>query len=326
VAENKITDRSRSGWTGLKGLGASTGLCGKHSCHEGLQEKGLLNYPNMGTLFVVGTPIGNLEDVTLRALRVLQEVSLIAAEDTRTTRRLLDRHGISTPLISYHEHSRQSRLEHLLSSLRYGDIAIVSEAGMPGISDPGQELIQAAVVADVKVVAIPGPSAPISALASSGLSTDRFLFLGFLPRKSAERQRLLRNVMAEPGSLVAFESPHRLTRALEDIWEALGDRRMAICRELTKVHEEVWRGTTLKASDHFSEIKPRGEFTLVIDGAGAEDTEEAWQSERVRLAIESLLADGIPRPAAIRAVAKLSGWHKRDVYKLADAHKSASPQ
>jgi len=218
----------------------------------------------MPVLYVIGTPIGNLEDISLRALRVLREVKLIAAEDTRTTRRLLTAYDIKTPLTSYHEHSRRAKLEYLLGLLEEEDVALVSEAGMPGLSDPGYELIGAAIDRGITVVPIPGASAVITALVVSGLPTDQFVYLGFLPRRKGPRQRLLSSIEAEPRTIVAFETPHRLGEALGDIEQVLGDRRISVCCELTKLHEEIFRGRVSEARDRFSE--PRGEFSLVVEG------------------------------------------------------------
>jgi 16S rRNA (cytidine1402-2'-O)-methyltransferase len=218
----------------------------------------------MPVLYVIATPIGNLEDISLRALRLLQEVKLIAAEDTRTTRHLLNAHDIKTPLTSYHEHSKRGKLDYLLNYLEQGDMALVSEAGMPGLSDPGYELIIAAIERGISVVPIPGASAVITALVVSGLPTDQFLYLGFLPRRKGQRQRLFSSIVDEPRTIVAFETPHRLSEALNDIEEILGNRRLSVCRELTKVHEEIFRGRVSQAREHF--VKPRGEFTLVIEG------------------------------------------------------------
>ena len=218
----------------------------------------------MPVLYVIATPIGNLEDISLRALRLLQEVKLIAAEDTRTTRHLLNAHNIKTPLTSYHEHSKRAKLDYLLNYLEKEDLALVSEAGMPGLSDPGYELIVAAIERGISVVPIPGASAVITALVVSGLPTDQFLYLGFLPRRKGQRQRLLSSIVDEPRTIVAFETPHRLREALSDIEEILGNRRLSVCRELTKVHEEIFRGRVSQAREHFAE--PRGEFTLVIEG------------------------------------------------------------
>jgi len=218
----------------------------------------------MPVLYVIATPIGNLEDISLRALRRLQEVKLIAAEDTRTTRHLLNAHNIKTPLTSYHEHSKRAKLDYLLNYLDKEDLALVSEAGMPGLSDPGYELIVAAIERGISVVPIPGASAVTTALVVSGLPTDQFLYLGFLPRRKGQRQRLLSSIVDEPRTIVAFETPHRLKKALSDIEEILGNRRLSVCRELTKVHEEIFRGRVSEAREHFSE--PRGEFSLVIEG------------------------------------------------------------
>jgi len=218
----------------------------------------------MPVLYVIATPIGNLEDISLRALRLLREVKLIAAEDTRTTRHLLNAHNIKTPLTSYHEHSKRAKLDYLLNYLEKADLALVSEAGMPGLSDPGYELIVAAIERGISVVPIPGASAVITALVVSGLPTDQFLYIGFLPRRKGQRQRLLSSIIDERRTIVAFETPHRLREALSDIEEILGNRRLCVCRELTKVHEEIFRGRVSQAGEHFAE--PRGEFSLVIEG------------------------------------------------------------
>jgi len=218
----------------------------------------------MPVLYVIATPIGNLEDISLRALRLLREVKLIAAEDTRTTRHLLNAYNIKTPLISYHEHSKRAKLDYLLDYLDKEDLALVSEAGMPGLSDPGYELIIAAIEHGISVVPIPGASAVITALVVSGLPTDQFSYVGFLPRRKGQRQRLLNSIVDEPRTIVAFETPHRLSEALRDIEEILGNRRLSVCRELTKVHEEIFRGRVSQAREHF--VEPRGEFSLVIEG------------------------------------------------------------
>jgi 16S rRNA (cytidine1402-2'-O)-methyltransferase len=218
----------------------------------------------MPILYVIATPIGNLEDISLRALRLLGEVKLIAAEDTRKTRRLLNAYNIVTPLTSYHEHSKRAKLDYLLGQLEKEDLALVSEAGMPGLSDPGYDLIVAAVGLGIPVVPIPGASAAITALVVSGLPTDQFVYVGFLPRRKGQRQRLLNSIVDEPRTIVAFETPHRLREALTDIEEILGDRRVSVCRELTKVHEEIFRGRVSQAREHF--IEPRGEFSLAIEG------------------------------------------------------------
>ncbi len=218
----------------------------------------------MPALYVIATPIGNLEDISLRALRLLREVKLIAAEDTRTTRRLLTAYDIKTPLTSYHEHSKRAKLDYILDYLEKEDLALVSEAGMPGLSDPGYELIVAAIERGISVVPIPGASAVITALVVSGLPTDQFVYVGFLPRRKGQRQRLLNSIAEERRTIVAFETRHRLTEVLNEIEIILGDRRLCVCRELTKVHEEIFRGRMSQAREHFAE--PRGEFSLVIEG------------------------------------------------------------
>lgn len=269
----------------------------------------------MGTLYVVGTPIGNLEDISLRALRILGEVDLIAAEDTRRTRKLLTHYGIKRPLSSYHEHNKLTKLDELLCTLRQKDVALVSEAGMPGLSDPGYELIEAAIARGIPVVPVPGPSALITALVVSGLPTDSFLFLGFLPRRQKERRHLLASVAGERHTLVAFEAPHRLRSSLADLKDVLGDRRIALARELTKVYEEVWRGSVSQALAHFEENPPRGEFTLVIEGAREEQV--AWDEGQVMEVLAELVAEGVERKEAVKAVSELAGWPKREVYKVA---------
>ena len=265
----------------------------------------------MPTLYVVATPIGNLEDVTLRALRVLREVSLIAAEDTRTTRKLLSHYDIHTPLTSYYDHNKGQKLPHLLQALERGDVALVSEAGTPGISDPGLELVAAASAAGFPVVSVPGPSAVAAALAVSGLPADRFLFLGFLPRAQGERRALLRSVAAMPFTLVIFEAPHRLQRSLADILETLGDRPVTVLREATKLHEEVFRGRVSEALEHFE--RPRGEFTLVVGWEPSEETPSPEDAEEV---LRSLLARGASGREARALVAEETGMSRREVYRV----------
>lgn len=268
----------------------------------------------MGSLYIVGGPIGNLEDITLRALRVLREVRLIAAEDTRKARILLDKYDIHTPVTSFFAGNEQQKLAAVLAALAEGDVALISEAGMPGISDPGYPLICAAVAQAIPVIPVPGPSAHTAALVVAGLPTDRFLFLGFLPRKAAERAALLRDVAALKATLVCYEAPHRLAATLETLHATLGDREIALCRELTKVFEEVWRGSLAEARQHVAETPPRGEYTLVI--AGAAEAARRWDEAAVRAALAEKAADGLSRSQAAREVAALSGWRRRDVYDL----------
>ncbi len=252
----------------------------------------------MGTLFLVSTPIGNLEDITLRALRVLREVALIAAEDTRHTRRLLDRYDIQTSCISYHEHNKLARLDTVLATLASGDVALVSDAGTPALSDPGFELVRACIDAGFHVSPVPGPSAPVAALVTSGLPTDRFYYLGFLPRRRSERRALFASVATIPASLVCFESPHRLAAALDDMLDELGDRTLVVARELTKLHEELLRLPISATREHFRAQRPRGEFTLVIEGmsrkGGARPvTEESAAAEAAQPAADA------PDPAPV---------------------------
>ena len=264
----------------------------------------------MPTLYVVATPIGNLEDISIRALRVLDEVSLIAAEDTRKTRQLLSAFGLSTPTTSYHEHNKLSKLPALLNRLAEGDVALVSEAGMPGISDPGYELVTAAIERGIRVEPIPGASVLVTALAVSGLPTDRFTYLGFLPRRKGQRRKLLEGVAGEEGTLIAFEAPHRLLASLEDMLDVLGDRRIAVCRELTKVYEEIFRGTVSQAVAHFAE--PRGEFTLVIEGGSSD---KGRVSADILDQLRRLRDEGMSAKEAVARVARESSVPKREVYR-----------
>ena len=268
----------------------------------------------MGTLYVVATPIGNLEDMTLRAVRILREVKLIAAEDTRTTRKLLAHFDIHTPLTSYHEYTEPAKIGRLLDRLAEGDMALVSEAGMPGISDPGAPLIQAAIQRGLPVVPVPGASAILAALAVSGLSTESFLYLGFLPRRASDRRARLAQVAQATYTLVLFESPHRLRDTLADLHTVLGERPVALARELTKLHEEVWRGTLAAAIAHYAEVEPRGEFTLVV--GGATPVAAVWDEAAVRAALSEALAQGQHGREAARAVAAQAGWPSREVYEV----------
>jgi 16S rRNA (cytidine1402-2'-O)-methyltransferase len=265
----------------------------------------------LGSLLVVSTPIGNLEDTTIRALRLLREVRLIAAEDTRTTRILLRMYGIHTRTVSYNEHNMRRRTPQLLAALEAGDVALVSEAGTPGVSDPGHELINAAIAAGFPVVPIPGPSALIAALVASGLPMRQFTFLGFLSRRPAERRRSLAHLAGEPQTLVVFESPHRLRALLSDMLSVWGDRRMAVCRELTKAFEEVFRGSVSDALEHFSD--PRGEFTIVIEGA---TNPQPVSDESVNRHLQEARDRGLSARDAVKAVTAATGRSRREVYAL----------
>jgi 16S rRNA (cytidine1402-2'-O)-methyltransferase len=263
----------------------------------------------VAVLYVVSTPIGNLEDISLRALRLLKQVDLIAAEDTRTTRNLLNFYDIKTPLTSYHEHNKLSKLGYLLHRLEEKDVALVSEAGMPGLSDPGYELIAAAIERGIPVVPIPGASAAITALVVSGLPASQFLYLGFLPRRKGARRRLFKSVVDEPRTVVAFESPHRLVETLSDALEVFGDRKVAVCRELTKVYEEVFRGRLSQAIEHFAQ--PKGEFTLVIEGKVKQEPEISRQVEKE---LRKLYRQGVGAKEAVARLSETSGISKRKLY------------
>lgn len=265
-----------------------------------------------GTLHVVATPIGNLEDITLRAVRILSEVDLVAAEDTRHSRRLLDHYGVRTSLLSYYEHNAEQRLEPLLEKLQAGEsIALISDAGTPCIADPGYRLVLACHVAGVAVVPIPGPSASITALCAAGVPTDRFAFEGYLPSKAKARQDLLRQLGSEPRTLVFYETPHRLVSALRDMVGVLGaDRELVVARELTKLHEEFFRGSAKEALDHFSADRVRGELVLILPPAAQAPSVSANEALR-RL----LLDDRLSRKDAVKLVAKEYGLPRSDVYR-----------
>jgi len=267
----------------------------------------------MGILYIVGTPIGNLNDITLRALEVLRAVALIAAEDTRRAGLLLKHFAIDKPIVSLFEHNEAARIDRVLAALESGDVALISEAGMPGLSDPGYDLIRAAIERGLTVTPIPGPTAAVAALVASGLPTDAFVFLGFLPRRPGDRLRLLQDIAREPRTLVAYEAPHRLAESLADLHAVLGDRSIAVARELTKRHEEIWRGTISGARDRFAH-EALGEITLVIAGASAL---QRWDEADVRLALEQAIHDGASASDAAREVAEVSLWPRREVYQMA---------
>ncbi len=268
-----------------------------------------------GTLYVVATPIGNLEDITLRALRVLRDdVQLIACEDTRQTHKLLDHYGIRKPLVSYHEHNEAARVPEILEAINQGDnVALVSDAGTPLLSDPGYRVVTAAIAAGVQVVPVPGACAVLAALAGSGLPTDEFWFVGFLPAKAGPRRKLLAEIAAHEGTVVAYESPHRIIETLSDVTEILSNRPIVLARELTKMYEEFIHGTAAEVSARLTKNQARGEMTLLIGKAERSETDLDAGSEIARLQEE-----GVPRMQAIKAVAKRMGLPKREVYRLAE--------
>jgi len=270
-----------------------------------------------GTLYIVGTPIGNLEDMTFRAVRILQTVQVIAAEDTRHTGKLLQHFQIQTPQVSYHDHNRQQRLPQLLQRLCEGEaIALVTDAGMPGISDPGYELVNACVEAGVSVVPIPGPSAGITALCAAGLPTDRFVFEGFLPPKGQERKQRLDALSCETRTIIFYEAPHRVRQTLTDFAAVMGsERQVVLGRELTKRYEEFWRGTLGEAIAHYQEREPQGEFTLVV--AGAEFVTPMLSEAALKSELEQLLHQGLTRSQASRQLAQQTSLPRRQIYQLA---------
>ncbi|WP_031516401.1 16S rRNA (cytidine(1402)-2'-O)-methyltransferase [Desulfofalx alkaliphila] len=273
-----------------------------------------------GTLYLCATPIGNLEDITIRALTVLKECDLIAAEDTRHTRKLLSHYDIHTRLISYHAHNEQRQGERIIDMLLQGqDVAVVSDAGMPGISDPGARLVELALEHGIPAVPVPGASAVIAGLVVSGLPTARFVFEGFLPSNKKGRRRHLEKIRGEQRTMVFYESPHRLLETLRDMCSKFGgDRQIAVARELTKKHEEIYRGSLHLAVSHFEKVPPRGEFTLVVAGSREEDRAESFADLPVVDHVNRLIATGMDKKQAIKEVAKLRGMPKRDVYKAVE--------
>jgi 16S rRNA (cytidine1402-2'-O)-methyltransferase len=273
--------------------------------------------PKPGTLYIVATPIGNLEDMTFRAVRILQAVDMIAAEDTRHTGRLLQHFQVRTPQISYHEHNSHSRIPEILEHLQYGKaIALVSDAGMPGISDPGYELIKACIEDGITVVPIPGASAVITALSAAGLATDRFIFDGFLPAKSQQRKQYLESLQGESRTLVFYESPHRLRDTLASLGEVLGsDRQLVIARELTKLYEEFWRGTIGDAIADYTQREPQGEYTLLV--AGNPPSQIQLTETQLKTELLQMMHQGISRSQASRQLAKDTSLSRRYLYQLA---------
>ena len=265
-----------------------------------------------GVLYVVATPIGNLGDLSERAADVLRSVSLIAAEDTRVTRKLLTHVGAKTRAVSYHENSPATRLREIMAALDAGDVALVTDAGTPALSDPGADLVAAAAAAGHKVVAAPGPSAVTAALSIAGMPADRFLYLGFLPRQRSRRVETLRDAAGEPGPLVVLEAPHRVTATLETIAELFPDRAVAVCRELTKRFEEVYRGDAAGAVEYFAE--PRGEFVIVVEGAGK--TRQTPTDEQLASAIQTARSKGLSGRTLVDSVVESTGALRSRVYRL----------
>jgi 16S rRNA (cytidine1402-2'-O)-methyltransferase len=267
-----------------------------------------------GTLYVVATPLGNLEDITLRALRVLKAVHCIAAEDTRHSRKLLTHYGIGTPLTSYHDHVEQAKAPRLVERLKAGeDIALISDAGTPGIADPGYRLVRAAIDAGVRVVPIPGPSVVIAGLSVAGVPTDRFAFEGFVPAKSAARRAFLAGLRDEPRTVVCFEAGRRLADALRDIADIMGARPLVVAREVTKLYEDFVRGDAIELAARADDLTVRGEVTLFI---AASATPTVASEDEMRAAVLRLRGEGLHLKEIAKRLAKESGWSARDIYRL----------
>jgi len=265
-----------------------------------------------GHLYIVGTPIGNTQDITIRAIETLKTVDLIACEDTRHTKILLDKYDIKTPTTSYHKFNIRTKTGYLIDKIKQGKkVALVSDAGMPGISDPGQELVKAAASENIKVEVIPGASALVSALSVSGLKTDRFAFEGFLPAKPSSRKKYLQSLANEERTIVLYEAPHRMVRTLEDLKEYFGDRHICVARELTKKFEEISRGKITEMIKKFSSVRPRGEFVIVIEG------DKAVEKVKVdpELLVKDLVASGVSKSNAVKIVAKRLKVPKNELYR-----------
>lgn len=272
-----------------------------------------------GTLYLCATPIGNLEDMTYRAIRILQEADLIAAEDTRNSIKLLNHFDIHTPMTSYHEYNKYDKAQVLVGYLQEGkNIALITDAGTPGISDPGEELVRQCHEAGITVTSLPGACACVNALVISGLPTRRFCFEAFLPTDKKERSRVLDELKAETRTIIIYEAPHRLVRTLQELTEELGNRRVTICRELTKKHETVFQTTLQEAVMYYTEQEPKGECVLVIEGVSFDELEAAerqqWEQMEIPEHMEYYLKQGMDKKAAMKQVAVDRGISKRDVY------------
>ena len=273
----------------------------------------------MGVLYLCATPIGNLEDITLRCLRILGEVDIIAAEDTRRTIKLLNHYSINKPLMSYHEHNKKAKGEEIIVLLSQGkDIALVSDAGMPCISDPGEDLVIQCIEKGIKIVPIPGASASITAISISGFDTERFAFEGFLPRKGKEREERLNEIAKEKRTIILYEAPHRLLKTLKDLKKHLGNRNISISRELTKKFEETINTNIIEAIKEFEQRDIKGEFVLVIEGklSDEDDLDGAWRNLSIEEHIKFLMDSGFSKKESIEEVARLRRIPKREVYKI----------
>lgn len=272
-----------------------------------------------GMLYLCATPIGNLEDITYRVLRILKEVDLIAAEDTRNSIKLLNHFEIKTPMTSYHEYNKYEKGCYLVEQMQEGkNIALITDAGTPGISDPGEELVAMCYEAGIPVTSLPGPAACITALTISGLPTRRFAFEAFLPSDKKERAVILEELKRETRTIILYEAPHRLVKTLEELSENLGDRKISLCRELTKKHETVFRGSLLEAVSWYKENPPKGECVMVLEGRSREEMEQEarqqWEDMPLEAHMEHYMSQGIDKKEAMKLVAKDRGISKRDVY------------
>ena len=276
---------------------------------------------NPGTLYLCATPIGNLEDMTFRVIRTLKEVDMIAAEDTRNSIKLLNHFEIKTPMTSYHEYNKIEKGHKLVQMLLEGkNLALITDAGTPGISDPGEELVQMCYEAGVPVTSLPGAAACITALTLSGLSTRRFVFEAFLPSDKKERQQVLEELKNDTRTVICYEAPHRLVKTLKELLEALGDRRITICRELTKKHETAWQTHIAEACEYYQENVPKGECVLVIEGRSREELkaeeQEQWEQMPLEAHMEHYESQGMDHKSAMKRVAKDRGVSKRDIYRM----------
>ena len=282
-----------------------------------------------GKLYLCATPIGNLEDITLRVLRTLKEADLIAAEDTRHSIKLLNHFDIKTPMTSYHEFNKVEKARYLVDKMREGtNVALITDAGTPGISDPGEELVRQCYEAGIEVTSLPGPAACITALTISGMATRRFAFEAFLPSDKKEKQEIFEELKKETRTIILYEAPHRLVRTLSELLENLGDRRISVCRELTKTHETVFRTTVSEALSYYETEEPRGEFVLVIEGKSRleiqQEQERSWEAISIEEHMKRYLDGGTDKKEAMKLVAKDRGMKKRDVYQyLLNAGKEA---
>ena len=272
-----------------------------------------------GKLYLCATPIGNLEDITLRVLRTLKEADLIAAEDTRHSIKLLNHFDIKTPMTSYHEFNKVEKARYLVDKMREGtNVALITDAGTPGISDPGEELVRQCYEAGIEVTSLPGPAACITALTISGMATRRFAFEAFLPSDKKEKQEIFEELKKETRTIILYEAPHRLVRTLSELLENLGDRRISVCRELTKTHETVFRTTVSEALSYYETEEPRGECVLVIEGKNRleirQEQERSWEAISIEEHMKRYLDGGTDKKEAMKLVAKDRGMKKRDVY------------